>query len=230
MRDIIYPIGGRRPPSSEEKCSLCKRTIPHSKLIRCLRCKQLFCRSCITEDLIEGKYLVCLNCSRRFVSPKRTFKGKYTPLTMYLSRKANWSRWVKLPFSRVEGIIGRDLPASAHQTTEWWTKTNLSHTKAWISIGWNVKEVNLEDKIVIFTRPEVLAPKTQTRRKKTSAHVSLPEYKPRKTKTPSLTRIAIAQGRLHNISRRKASIRKYRGKFRPKSAYEKRLWKSEEKP
>ena len=230
MRDVIYPIGGPRPPSSEEKCSICKRTIPYSKLIRCFRCKQLFCKSCITEDLVEDKFLVCLNCARRFVSPKGTFKGKYTPLTLYLSRRANWTRWVKLPFSRIEGIIGKDLPASAHQTSEWWQNTNSSHAKAWLSIGWNVKEVNLEEKSVIFTRPEVLSSEKRHRRRKASTLVALPEYKPRKTKKLSLTRIAIAQARLQNVSRRKASIRKYRGKFRPKSAYEKRLWKSEEKP
>ena len=231
MRDVIYPIGGPRPPSSEEKCSLCKRTIPYSKLIRCFRCKRLFCKSCITEDLVEGKYLVCLNCARRFVSPKGTFKGKYTPLTLYLSRKAKWTRWVKLQFSRIEGIIGKDLPASAYRTSEWWKNAaNSPQAKAWLSIGWEVKEVNLDEGTVIFTRPEVLTSEKKHRRKRDSALVALPEYKPRKTKKPSLTRIAIAQARLQNISRRKASIRKYRGKFRPKSAYEKRLWKPEEKP
>lgn len=230
MQDVIYPIGGTYPPSSEEKCNLCKRTVAPSKLIRCLRCKKLFCKSCIMEDLVEEKYLVCLNCAKRSVSPKGTFKGKYTPLTLYLSRKASWTRWVKLPLSRVEGIIGKDLPESAHQNTEWWTNNHSSHAKAWLSIGWNVKKVNLEDKTVTFTHPEILAPKKQTIRKRTSALVSLPEYKPRKTKKPSLTRIAIAQARLKNISRRKTSIRKYRGKFRSKSAHEKRLWKPDEKP
>jgi hypothetical protein len=219
VRDVIYPIGGPRPPNSEEKCNLCKRTISPSKLMRCFRCKRLFCKSCITEDLVESKYLVCLNCARRFVSPKGTFKGKYTPLTLYLSRKANWTRWVKLQFSRIEGIIGKNLPASAYQNSEWWTNTNSSQGRAWLSIGWEVKEVNLEGGTVIFTRPELLVGEKKPKRKRTSALVALPEYKPRKTKKPSLTRIAIAQARLQNISRRKASIRKYRGKFRPKSAY-----------
>ena len=230
MRNVIYPIGGPRPPCSEKKCSLCKRTVTSSKLVCCLRCKRLFCKSCITEDLFEGKYMVCLNCARRYVSTKGKFKGKYTPLILYLSRKTNWTRWVKLQFSRIEGIIGKDLPASASQTTEWWTNTNSSHAKAWLSIGWNVMKVNLKDKKVIFTRPEVLPPKKQIKLKRTSTLVSLPEFKPRKPKKPSLTRIAIAQARLQNISSRKTSIRKYRGKFRPKSAYEKRLWKSDEKP
>jgi hypothetical protein len=204
--------------------------MPPSQLTRCPRCKQLFCRSCITEDLREGEYLVCLNCARRHVAPKPAFKGKYTPLTLYLSRKAEWTRWVKLQFSQIEGIIDNDLPESAHQNPEWWKNKNSSQAKAWLSIGWNIKEVNLKEKTVIFTRPEMLTPKKESKRKKISPLVNLPEYKPRRKKTPSLTRIAIAQARLQNISRRKASIRKYRGKFRPKSAYEKRLWKTDEKP
>jgi hypothetical protein len=230
VRDIIYPIGGSHPPSSEDKCGICKRTVAPSKLTRCFRCKKLFCRSCVTENLVEGKYLVCLNCARRYVSPKGRFTGKYTPLTMYLSRKAKWTTWVKLPFSRIEGIIGKDLPASARQTSAWWQSTNSSHGKAWLNVGWNVKEVNLKEGTVTFTRPEVVTPDEQPKRKRTSALVSLPKYKPRKIKEPSLTRIAVAQARLQNISRKKSSIRKYRGKFRPKSAYEKRLWKPDEKP
>jgi hypothetical protein len=204
--------------------------MPPSQLTRCPRCKQLFCRSCITEDLREGEYLVCLNCARRHVAPKPAFKGKYTPLTLYLSRKAEWTRWVKLQFSQIEGIIDNDLPESAHQNPEWWKNKNSSQAKAWLSIGWNIKEVNLKEKTVIFSRPEMLTPKKESKRKKISPLVNLPEYKPRRKKTPSLTRIAIAQARIQNISRRKSSIRKYRGKFRPKSAYEKRLWKTDEKP
>ena len=230
MRDIIIPIGGTRPPEPTNQCSLCKRTVPPSQLTRCPRCKQLFCRSCITEDLRDGEYLVCLNCARRYVAPKLAFKGKYTPLTLFLSQKAKWTRWVRLRFSQIEGIIGKELPASAHQNPEWWKNSTSVHAEAWQSIGWNIKEVNLEEKTVIFTRPNILTPEKENKPKKTSPLVSLPEYKPRKKKTPSLTRIAIAQARLKNISRRKSSIRKYRGKFRPKTAYEKRLWKTDEKP
>jgi hypothetical protein len=232
VRDIIYPIGGSHPPSSEEKCGICKRTLAPSKLMRCFRCKRLFCKSCATEDLVEGKYLVCLNCARKYVSPKGKFRGKYTPLTMYLSRKAKWTSWVKLHFSRIEGIIGKDLPESARQTSEWWKSTTSTQGKAWLNIGWNVEEVNLKEGIITFTRPEdaTPTPEKQPKRKRTTIPISLPEYKPKKTKKPSLTRIAMAQARLQNISRKKSSIRKYRGKFKPKSAYEKRLWKTDEKP
>jgi hypothetical protein len=76
----------------------------------------------------------------------------------------------------------------------------------------------------------VLTTEKEDKPKKSSPFVSLPEYKPRKKKTPSLTRIAIAQARLQNISHKKSAPKKHRGKFRPKSAYEKRLWKTDEKP
>jgi hypothetical protein len=88
----------------------------------------------------------------------------------------------------------------------------------------------LKEKTVVFTRPDVLKTEKKHRRKRTSSKVVLPEYRPRKAKTPSLTRIAKAQARLRNVSRQKAAMRRYRGKFRPKSAHEKRLYKPDEKP
>ena len=83
---------------------------------------------------------------------------------------------------------------------------------------------------MIFTRSEVTGVENDNKTKKTSPVVSLPEYKAIKRKRPSMTRMAIAQARLQNISSRKSTLRKYRGKFRPKSAFEKRLWKPDEKP
>jgi len=229
--DRIIPIGGTQPPKPNNQCNLCKRTVPPSRLTRCPRCKQLYCKSCITDDLYTGEYLICLNCARRYVSPKQSaFSGKYTALTLFLSRKAQWKTWLKLQFSQIEELIGKDLPTAAHKNLEWWTKNSSSHAKAWQTIGWNIKDVNLKEKTVTFTRPELLKPTKEEPTKRKSASYKLPEYKSRKKKTPSLTRIAVAQARLKNISRRKSSVKKHRGKFKPRSAYEKRLWSAEEKP
>ncbi len=231
MRDIIIPIGGTRPPDPDNVCNLCKRKVHPSHLNRCYYCKKLFCKACITEDLRDSRYVICLNCARRYVSSKNSnFKNKYMSLTLYLSMKAKWKRWIKLQFSEIEGIIENNLPETAYKISEWWTKPNSIQTKAWNNIGWNIKEVNLKQKTVIFTRPKGVTPKKENNSRKKSQFVNLPEYKPRKTKTPSLTRIAIAQARLENISRKKSSIKKHRGKFHPKTAYEKRLWNPEEKP
>jgi hypothetical protein len=227
-KDIIIPIGGIHPPQPTNQCSLCKKTVSPSRLTRCPRCKKLFCKSCITEDLREGEYLICLNCARRYVSPRaKAFKSKYMPLTLFLTRKAKWKTWLKLQFSQIEGLIGAELPESAHKNVGWWTKKGSAHSKAWSSIGWSIKEVNLKEKIVIFTRPELL--NKEDKAKKLSQNARLPEYKPRKRKRPSLTKIAIAQARLKNSTRKSSAMKKYRGKFRPRSAYEKRLWSSYEK-
>jgi hypothetical protein len=72
--------------------------------------------------------------------------------------KARWKRWITLQFSEIEGMIGNELPASAHKNPEWWTQKNSVHAKAWQSIGWSIKEINPKEKTVIFARPELLIP------------------------------------------------------------------------
>ncbi|UCG45140.1 MAG: hypothetical protein JSV58_07170 [Candidatus Bathyarchaeota archaeon] len=229
MRKIFYPIGGPRRPRSKDECSLCGRVMPYYSLKRCFRCKKSVCKSCITEDLRERQYLICLNCARRYVSPK-SHAGKYTALTLYLTRKAQWTPQVRLQFSRIEGIINNNLPTSA-QNKEWWDNTrDTSQGKAWLNIGWEVKAVDLKRKTVLFARHTIPEQEWKHRTKKPPAKAVLPEYKPRILKQPSLTRIAKAQARLQNIARKRASMKQYRGKFKPKSAHEKRLYKPDEKP
>jgi len=48
--------------------------------------------------------------------------------------------------------------------------------------------------------------------------------------TISKTEISRFQARIRNIERRKKSIRQYRGKFKPRPAHEKRLWKPDKTP
>lgn len=230
MKSVFYPLGPKRAPSWKEECGLCGRVLPYYSLRRCFRCGKLFCRSCITEDLVEKRYVICLNCARRFVSPKRAWRGKYSSLSVYLARRAPWTSWVRLSFARIEGIIGDNLPPSAVRNRSWWNNTkSSSQGQAWLDVGWQVKDADLGNGTVTFTRPEKLKVKRK-RRRKISSSVSLPVFKPRRLKTPSKTRIAMAQARLQNVSRRKSYMRKYRGRFKPRSAYEKRLYRPEAKP
>lgn len=176
---------------------------------------------------MERSYIICLNCARRFVSPRR-IGTKYTPLSVYLSRRARWTNWVKLTFSRVEEIIGDELPLSAKRSKGWWGNTrSRSHAQAWLDTGWKVQEVDINHSTVTFKRPNIL--KIEKKSTKKGVPASLPTFKPRRFRKPSLTRIARAQARLKNEFK-KSTPRKYRGKFKPKPAYEKRLYKPEEKP
>jgi hypothetical protein len=217
----------------EEDCSLCDVTYPYYSLYRCHRCGRLYCRNCFLYD--EKGKVICLRCARRRVFPKAP-RSKYTYLSVYLARRAKYGSQVTLPFSKIEEVIGNRLPFSAYHYKHWWGNTrNRSPSEAWLTVGWKVKNVDLERKMVTFTKdkPTVLTgPKKRRRRKPVSeAFKALArKRRPRKPLGPSKTKVARAQARLKNIDRRKSSTKVYNGKFKPKGAYEKRLYRPEEKP
>lgn len=217
-------------PLIEEECTLCGETYPLYQTYRCIQCRRLYCKNCITYT--DDNQVICLNCARRLVSPGR-FTSKYAQLSIYLVRRAKYSDRVTLPFKRVEEIIGDDLPASAYYNRYWWNNTRKSsQSEAWMTVGWKVEEVDLERQEVTLRRQETARIEPQRRRRRrTSKSFKALLHKPsrRRPRKPSKTKIAIVQARAQNIMR-KSSIRKYRGKFKPRKAYEKRLYKPDEKP
>jgi hypothetical protein len=107
-----------------------------------------------------------------------------------------------------------------------------------MTVGWRVETVNLDGEEVTFrkegrpTSEDAPAKKKRRRRtsKKNFREFVRKKSRRRRAKTgPSKTKIAIAQARLKNIERARASTRGHRG-LKPRSAYEKRLYKPEEKP
>jgi len=220
----------RRASAMKEDCSLCERTFSYYSLRRCYRCRKMYCRDCITYTR-DGD-IICLNCARRLVSPK--IRGsKYSPLRRYLTRKAQYADHVTLPFAKIEEIIDDNLPFSATHYRHWWSTQSSPQAQAWLGVKWKVHEVNLEHETVTFRREGLVKKKTRRKRKKaTSAFMekTFRPTKPRRLREPSKTKIARAQARLANVERRKSSMRQYRGKFKPKSAYEKRLYKPDAKP
>ena len=178
---------------------------------------------------------VCLNCARRFVSPRR-LGTKYSLLSEYLARRARYAGLATLTFAKIESIIGDNLPSSASRDTRWWNNTP-SHlqAQAWMDVGWRVKDVNLSDKTVTFRRVASSGTETGKKRRKRAPAFASKSFRPPKPRTlrrrrPSETRIAKAWARLKNVERRKSSMRRYRGKFKPPPAFEKRLYKPEAKP
>ena len=223
----------------EEACSLCGRVFPYYTLTRCSRCKRLYCGDCITftwDTDVFRHIAVCLNCARRSVSPKR-FGGKYTPLSVYLARRARYVSVVTLSLPKIEEIIGNDLPSSALDSERWWMSSRTSvQGRAWLDVGWTVDGVDLGERIVTFKRTvgnTVKTPKkTRNWRKGTAEWMKkTPRLTtPRRRRTPSKTTTARAIARLSNIQRERASMRQYRGRFKPKPALEKKLYKPDAKP
>jgi hypothetical protein len=176
--------------------------------------------------------MLCLNCARQIVSPRSV--GKYDSLKRYLNFRAAFTSVVKLSFAKIDGIIGDNLPMGAFHNEKWWNNSSSSvHAKAWLNVGWRTREVNLEEGYVVFQKVKSL--QTKSRRKKRSREKAekpftpAPYRFPRRRKT-SKTKAAKLYARLKNLERKKASMTKYRGSFKPKPAYEKRLYKPEEKP
>jgi hypothetical protein len=179
----------------------------------------------------------CLNCARKLVSPRSTRKiGKYSPLGSYLTRRQQPISYVTLSFAEIEKIIGDKLPFSAFEHQHWWSNTvSRAQAKAWLNAGWIVHDVNLNDKTVIFKRvrePDVKIDREREKGAAVSTKKTFQPPKPRKPRRriPSKTKMAMTMARLKNVERRKRSMKKYRGKFKPKSAFEKRLYRSEETP
>lgn len=78
----------------------------------------------------------------------------YDPLRRYLQDTEH--RSLMLAFSEIEDVIGRPLPRSAYDYSEWWSnedpdKTTHTQSKAWTTIGFNA-EVDRARKLVTFRR------------------------------------------------------------------------------
>jgi len=168
------------------------------------------------------------------VSPKK-LGTKYSPLSRYLLRRAQFTDRAVLPFAEIEGIIGDNLPFGAIRDAEWWTNTRGSaQGRAWIDVGWRVQEVDLNQRTVTFIRAAESEVKTEKRPKKsapsTLAKKKFRPSRPKRRVPPSKTKIAKAQARLKNVERERAAVQRFKGKFKPRPALEKRLFKPEAEP
>jgi len=222
-------------PIAEEICALCGEAYRYYQLQRCYKCNRLYCRNCTALD--EENKTICLNCFRRIVSP-RNFTSRYAQLSLYLARRAKYAEYATLSFKRIEEIIGDHLPYSAYHYNHWWNNTRRrSPSEAWMTTGWIVQKVNLENQEVTFQKKESSQARTETqssnirRRKKRlpESFKALARKHLQKKKVPSKTKVAKVQAMSKNLQR-KAALPRYPAKLKPKKAYEKRLYKSREKP
>jgi hypothetical protein len=77
--------------------------------------------------------------------------ARYNPLRDYLAGyRANE---LHLPFKQIEGIIGFKLETAAYTFKSWW-ENDGSHPQAiaWLSSGWEVDDVDLQKRGVVFKR------------------------------------------------------------------------------
>jgi hypothetical protein len=135
---------------------------------------------------------------------------------------------VVLRIGEIEGIIGDNLPISASRSAEWWSN---SKGRPWAAVGWNVANVDLNNRTVTFIRVVVPEKKPKKKENKKTEFFKRPLRfpRPKRPMAPSKTRISQAQARLRNIERQRL-MSQQRGGQRSKSAYEKRLFRPDAKP
>lgn len=94
--------------------------------------------------------------------------------------------------------------------------------------------MDLNQRTVTFIRIAEIPVKTEKRPKKsvtkTWAKKTFRLSRPKRRMPPSKTKLAKAQARLKNVERERAAIQRFTGKFKPRHAHEKRLFKPEAKP
>jgi len=77
---------------------------------------------------------------------------KYQALAEFLRQQEGEE--VELSFDEVSGIVG-GLPPTAYMDRPWWANTTHegnTHAPGWMSVGWRVRSVDLEHRLVRFTR------------------------------------------------------------------------------
>lgn len=185
-------------------CALCQETYPRNVLYTCGHCGLMYCGNCV---LFENNYeVICLRCATRRVSPKAS-GSKYMKLSVYLAKRPKALKEITLSFHKIEEIIGEKLPESAYRRKSWWSNVRgRMPSEAWMTVGWTVKEVNVEEGKVTFIRENawtVASEREKNQEGDPSFKVLAFRAKARSMKRRRLskTRIAILQARLKNIER-----------------------------
>jgi hypothetical protein len=163
----------------------------------------------MTPDVATGdpNMMLCLHCARRVVSPR--IVSKYAGLESHLKFRAAFTNLVNLSFARIDVLIGSNLPMDAYRDLDWWNNTSLSiHTKAWLSAGWEVLEVNLKEGNVTFKKVRSVAFKKSKQKKMEiiKPFTPVPEHRPR-SKIPSKTKVSKLYARIKNLERQRSMPR-----------------------
>lgn len=78
--------------------------------------------------------------------------SKYYPLFEHFQQCADET--TSLHFADIEKMIGRQLPASAHQRAWWGNRDSASaiQAKAWIMAGYHVESIDIEAQTITFAQ------------------------------------------------------------------------------
>ncbi len=78
--------------------------------------------------------------------------SRYELLERFLRSRAE--NEVPITFAEIERILGRPLPASAHEHRAWWSNNPANNvmTKAWLAAGYESERVDIAGERLVFRR------------------------------------------------------------------------------
>ena len=79
----------------------------------------------------------------------------YPPLFLHLVEEfydPNKKRQITLSLSKIEKILGKELPHKAKKSSAWWKKNNSVQARACRFAGWKARSLNLSSKEITFKR------------------------------------------------------------------------------
>ncbi len=80
---------------------------------------------------------------------------KYIRLAAFLASQPSNVVEITMTLSEVEELVGEDLPANARFPSWWRNDQHRMHSRAWLTAGWEVGEMNGKHATVVFVRGEV---------------------------------------------------------------------------
>ncbi len=85
--------------------------------------------------------------------PTLSPSSRYAPLHRHLANVSKDLKAYEMSFDEITTVMGASLPQSAQDHRAWWANTE-SHSQAlaWISAGWKVDGVDLNRRLIHFTR------------------------------------------------------------------------------
>lgn len=61
---------------------------------------------------------------------------------------------LSLTVSEIEGMVGRPLPGNARFPSWWRNDAHKMHSRAWLTAGWEVEDMDADSGMVTFRRAE----------------------------------------------------------------------------
>jgi hypothetical protein len=77
---------------------------------------------------------------------------KYIRLAAHLASQPSTTVEITMTLKEIEGIVEESLPGNARFPSWWRNDHHRMHSRAWLTAGWEVAEMNGKDGTVVFTR------------------------------------------------------------------------------